>query len=96
MVIYPRRRSDVTTREINGEILILDRQNEKLHQLNNTAGYVWMRCDGNSSITDIASSMANEYGIDLPRVSQDVETILSQLVDLNLLEVVQNTGEHSR
>lgn len=86
MVIHPKRRTDVTTRDINGEILILDRKNEDVHQLNSSASYVWQKCDGQVSVRDIAGAMAKDFSIDFEVAEKDVNELIGKLRALGLLE----------
>lgn len=86
MPMFPKRRADVTTRDVNGETLILDRKHEEVHQLNNTASYVWQRCDGKTSVAEIARSMAHDFCIQPADVEADVAVLIDQLSVLRLLE----------
>ena len=83
---YPKRRSDVSVRVVEGETVVLDRQEELIHQLNQTASYIWARCDGKSGMAEIASQLAEEFGIDPETVARDVAGIVGQIQSLNLLE----------
>lgn len=86
MAIHPKRRTDVTTRDVNGEILILDRKNEDVHQLNSSASYVWRYCDGLISTHEIAMAMATDFSIDLEAAERDVADLITKLTALGLLE----------
>ena len=86
MPVFPKRRADLTTRDVNGETLILDRKHEDVHQLNNSASYVWQCCDGRMTSHDIAVAMAMDFSIVLEAAERDVASLISQLVALGLLE----------
>jgi Coenzyme PQQ synthesis protein D (PqqD) len=86
MPMFPKRRVDVTTRDVNGETLILDRKHEEVHQLNSTASYVWQRCDGKTSIAEIALSMAHDFCAEPADVERDVAGLIAQFSVLHLLE----------
>jgi hypothetical protein len=81
----PKRRSDLTYRTIEGETVILDREEGRLHQLNPTGSFIWNCCDGTSKIDEIVDRLANAYEIDSITGRQDVEEVLSKLRSLNLL-----------
>jgi len=85
-LMIPKRRADVTSRDINGELLILDRRLEQVHQLNSTACYIWLRCDGNTTVAEVVASMAHDFGLQTEDVSNDVMQIISQFRVLQLLE----------
>lgn len=82
----PKRRPDVLSRLIDGETVVLDRQAGLVHQLNHTASYVWERCDGQSTMTDIAHCLAQTFDVDLSVATCDVTAMIRQLQELHLLE----------
>lgn len=84
--MLPKRRADVTTRDVNGETLILDRKHEDVHQLNRSASYVWQCCDGRMSTHEIAIAMAKDFSLDLEVAERDVADLITKLAALGLLE----------
>ena len=83
---FPKRRSHLRVRVVEGETLVLDRQESQIHQLNQTASYIWDRCDGKSTVAEIAKQLAEVFDIDSMTAPKDVATIIRQLQRLNLLE----------
>jgi Coenzyme PQQ synthesis protein D (PqqD) len=83
--IRPLRRSDLTVREAEGETLVLDRVAGKIHQLNETASYVWGCCDGSSTVMEIATRYANEYSIAHKLAHEDVIAVVSGFQSSGLL-----------
>ncbi len=83
---YPKRRSDVNVRVMEGETVVLDRQGELIHHLNQTASYIWDRCDGMSPLAEIANQLAEAFDVDPKIAAKDVAVIVLQLRGLNLLE----------
>jgi hypothetical protein len=84
--MFPKRRSDVTVREVDGELLVLDHRTERVHQLNATAVYIWNQCDGATSVADISKAIATEYGLDTHPAEADVVRTVAQFRALDLLE----------
>ena len=82
----PKRREDLNYRTIDGETLILNRQDGRLHQLNPTASFIWDCCDGNSNLADIVGRLAGAYEVDPNTARKDVEEVISNLRSSNLLE----------
>jgi hypothetical protein len=82
----PKRRADVNVRNVDGEVVVLDRQSDLIHQLNPTASYVWDRCDGQASVAEIAHQLAAMFEVDLNTAVQDVATTVMQLHRLGLLQ----------
>jgi len=82
----PKRRSDLNYRTIEGETVILNRKDGRLHQLNATASFIWDCCDGNSNIAEITERLAGAYEVDFSTARKDVEEILLNLRSSHLLE----------
>jgi hypothetical protein len=58
----PLRRTDgLITRQLDGETLIYDRRTNKAHCLNRTAALIWDRCDGQTTVDEILSSLSQEF-----------------------------------
>jgi hypothetical protein len=83
---HPKRRNDVNVRVVDGEVVILDRQADLIHQLNHTASYIWDRCDGRSTAAEIARQLAAVFNVDASTAIHDVATTVTQLYRLGLLE----------
>jgi hypothetical protein len=89
----PKRRSDLNYKTIDGETLILNREEGRLYQLNPTASFIWDCCDGNSNIADITDRLAGAYEVDSSTARNDVEEVLSNLRSSNLLEGLERSKD---
>jgi len=85
-VFCPKRRADVSVRVVEHETVVFDRKGGLIHQFNATAGYIWDRCDGKSTVQDITSSLSETFGVGPETAGKDGAAIVSQLQQLNLLE----------
>ena len=79
------KRKDVSERTIEGETLILDRTNGRVHHLNSTASYIWRHCDGLSTKA-IAKQLAEAFQVDAAIAEPDVVALLGEMRTMNLLE----------
>jgi hypothetical protein len=80
-----RRLGALIERELEDGVLLLDTESGRIHQLNETAGFIWRRCQGAATPAEIASSMAQEYGVDHAVAARDVEELLAKLKALSLV-----------
>jgi Coenzyme PQQ synthesis protein D (PqqD) len=87
---HPKRRTDVNVRMIDGEVVVLDRQAGLIHQLNQTASYIWDRCDGQSTVAELADQLAVAFDVDANTAVHDVATLIVQLHRLGLIESPNN------
>jgi len=84
--LCPKRRADVSVRVVEHETVVFDRKGGLIHQLNETAGYIWDQCDGKSTVRDITSSLSETFGVEPETAGKDSVAIVSQLQQLKLLE----------
>lgn len=81
----PKSRSDdLVVESLSHETLVYDLKRHKAHCLNATAAYIWLRCDGKTSVEEIAQGLASEFG--LPADPQIVTMALDTLRKARLLE----------
>ena len=86
MSAKPKAKPDLEVRTVDDETVILDRDGEHIHQLNTTASFVWDRCDGSSTVAEIAAELAEAFGVDSELTSKDVEEVVLQFSQLGLLD----------
>jgi hypothetical protein len=78
-------RTDLSTRTIDGEVVILDKRNGQIHQLNSTASFVWSRLAAGTTLATIASEMVREFEVDIEIARADVDRVLADFVRLELV-----------
>ena len=75
---------DLPYRDVAGETVLLDPQGEKILGLNGTGGRIWALLDGKRTIADIATTIADEYGIEVEQALKDVTAFTALLIEKNL------------
>lgn len=83
---HPKQRPGIKVRVVEGEVVVLDRHHGLIHQFNRTASFIWDRCNGGFTVTDIARQLAEAFAIDAQTAARDVAEIIKQLQELQLLE----------
>src|SRR5262245_57464686 len=91
----PVRRSDLLTRMVNDEIIILDHTTGTVHRLNPTATCIWQHCDGAHTAEDIAGEVAGRFAEAPEQLVDDVVETLTRLEGLGLL-VGRSAGADER
>ena len=81
-----KTRSDLTVKNVDDGLLILDKRNEKIHQLNSTACFIWAELDAGKSPEKIANRVVEEFDISDDVALEDVRRALEQFDTLQLLE----------
>ena len=63
VVRYPKRIQSVHVESIDGDLCVYDTARQHVHALNHTAAFVWQRCDGRTTPTELAAALAAEASI---------------------------------
>lgn len=91
------RKNGLVIQETNEEVLVYDLETDKAHCLNQTAAFVWKKCDGQTSVEDIVTQFEKQTG---SRVDEDLVWLaIDQLNERKLLEktvVTKFAGESRR
>ena len=52
------RNEGLVIKELPDELLIYDTETDRAHCLNETAAFVWLRCDGRKSLAEITRELS--------------------------------------
>jgi uncharacterized protein (DUF2267 family) len=80
------RRLDLTIRELDGVLVILDRLDFRVHQLILTASCIWEACDGSTTPAELVEVVTRTFDVDPNTAAEDVAATVAQLLKLRLLE----------
>ena len=78
-------RPELSSRIVDGEVVVLDHENEKIHQLNATASFVWRRLGGTLDLPAIAIELIQHFEVAEQRALGDVQRIVQDFEDLELV-----------
>ena len=84
----PQKNTKIIAREIDGEMILLNEKKEKIHQLNNTASFVWDCCNGENTIDNIVVLLKEEFEVESIDIKSDVINIITSLKKLKLIHEV--------
>lgn len=87
-----RRRPDIVVQNVGSEVLLLDMNGNKLHQLNTTASMLWEAIDGVRSVDDLATILVEAFDIDKERALDDVSQTMEALREAGLVDVGDSNG----
>jgi hypothetical protein len=83
--VVPRaRKAGLVVRDLNDEVLVYDLERDKAHSLNASAAFVWKKCNGRRTVSDVAQQMSKEFKS--PADDQAVWLALDQLSKFHLLD----------
>lgn len=72
-------------RIIDGEVVIIDLKDNKLHVLNPVATFIWEHLDGQTQIKDIVKKISKEFDVDSDTAERDCIDVISDLKKKNLV-----------
>jgi hypothetical protein len=75
----PVRGTWVHTVEIDGEAVLLDEDENRLHHLNHTAALLWSCFDGQAAVGQLAAEIADELDLPLDAVLDDTLRVVREL-----------------
>ena len=79
-------RDDLGVEQIEDDLVILDKRNQKVHQLNSTASAIWASIEKGRESECIVQEIVANFDISPEVASQDVTRILDEFCALGLLE----------
>jgi hypothetical protein len=86
-------RSDVTSVELDGELVLYDDAARVMHRLNPTASMLWACLDGSGSLAEIAADVASAYGADVVQVCSDLVAASRHLGRMGLVVGVRRSQD---
>lgn len=83
--VAPSRVQGVEEAPLQGELMLFEPKSGRFFVLNRTMAFVWSRCDGKRSVSDIAGELLDAFaGVDPARGQADVDQALAELRNLGL------------
>jgi hypothetical protein len=80
-----KRPAGLSIRVVEGEVVILDRERERIHQLNSTASFVWNKLDREFDPAAVARELSEQFEVAESVALSDVRRIIEELCELGLL-----------
>lgn len=81
-----RRKEKLPWQQIDDQVIIINPQQQKVHELNEVASFVWQKLDGKNSLTQIVAELPHEFE-DIPvSAAVEVEQLMDDLHSEGLVE----------
>ena len=87
MTIPVKRRDGLILRRVRQELLLLDTEFKQIHQLNETASFIWDKWEHVPDAVEIARLLAQKFDVEEDVVLNDVSAMVGRLRELKLLVV---------
>lgn len=81
----PQQHPNAAWRELQGEVVVISPEDSVLHELNETASFIWRHATGEHTAEEIAGRMADEYEVDRATALADACELVNHLEQRKLL-----------
>lgn len=78
--------SHVMETEVDGDVSLYDARREFVLVLNRTASDIWLLCDGERTMNEIAETLATAYRTEPDAIRSDVESTVNQFLTEGFLQ----------
>lgn len=77
--------SHVIFRELQGEAVVLNLENERYYGLDDIGTRIWSLFAQSTNINDVFQTLLGEYDVDPQTLRQDITVLIEQLVEQDLV-----------
>jgi Coenzyme PQQ synthesis protein D (PqqD) len=89
----PSKCAEVLELDVGDGLILYNHDSSLVHHLNPSAALVWRRCDGRASVSDLATGIAGEHGLESPDVLPQVSAVIAEFDALDLVEDAARSPE---
>ncbi len=82
---YCRRTTALAVRDVDDEVLVLDMEANRIHQLNPTASFIWRQLAAPVSVDEVAASLVQAFQVDPTVAARDAADAVERLKGLGLV-----------
>ncbi len=82
----PRRRPDVLELDMGDGFVLYNGDATLVHHLNPSAALVWRLCDGGATVAQLSREIAEEYRLEVARITGEVAGMIAELEALGLVD----------
>jgi hypothetical protein len=77
---------DVLFRELEGEMVLLDKRSATYFSLNETGADMWRRLSGHATVEEVCQEMAKIYQVPQEKLMADLTRLLEELLKAGLIQ----------
>jgi hypothetical protein len=92
-VMWRQRENDLSWREIDEEVVILDLRTATYLRLNAAGAVLWGLLEPGATVTQMAGALADRFGLDSNRARDDVAAFVESCATTGLVEAMRAPGE---
>jgi len=85
----PLQHPNAAWREVDGEVVIISPEDSVLHELNETASFIWKHATGDLRAEEIAGQLASEFDVNGETALLDTCELVNHLEQQKLLCIAE-------
>ena len=85
---FIRRCDNVPSKEVEGELLLLNIKDGNYFGMNKSGMVIWKMLDGTKRIDDVSRALSRKFKVSLAGATKDVDVFLKELRRAGLIELV--------
>jgi hypothetical protein len=86
------RAENLVWRKIGDDIVVIKDDGRSTYILNKTSAFIWERCDGGTSIDEIASQLCDHFDVSLAEAKVDIRRIVAELSRAGIMNQFEESG----
>jgi PqqD family protein of HPr-rel-A system len=85
MTYVPSRIADVLELDMGDGFVLYNHEADLVHSLNRTASIVWQLCEGDTTVQELASEIAEAYALDVQALEGQLAQLIAEFEALGLV-----------
>ena len=81
----PQQHPNAAWREVEGEVVVISPEDSVLHELNETASFLWKHATGEFTTEELSLRLADEFEVSEETARTDTRQFVQYLTDKKLL-----------
>lgn len=75
----------LTIQKVGNEIIVLDKENNQIHQMNSVAAFIWKKLNQAKGKEQITKDLVEYFDVDVDMATQDLNIIIQEFICKGLL-----------
>jgi hypothetical protein len=81
----PKKNPDIISKNVKGEIVLLNSVSGKYYGLNKVGCAFWEKIDGKRNLSEITALLFDEFNVEKERLIKDIDELMSTLTENKLV-----------
>jgi Coenzyme PQQ synthesis protein D (PqqD) len=93
--VYPKHREQILAQQAEDTLVLLNLDSGEYYALEEVGGRIWCLCDGTRSVSEIISTLCEEYDAPSDKVRADAMELIGDMFNESLLVEANRAARYS-